>query len=198
MSDRRCGRRFDRAFYSPHVMKVKYQLVYNLPIPFMPVFDIPMTILAVGSVALLATIISILVCKNVVRENPAACMRPMVPKDNIFLHLSKKRDTRTKTECGKIIIYPQEKGKPRKFVSEKEGQKRRDFVLKNGGSEYRHQTHSRGDDSHRNHRMCGALMCALGIGDTIDHSLQTEFYGQFTYDIATPYISEDFSEKWTN
>ena len=38
-------------------------------------------------------------------------------------------------------------------------------------------------------------MCALGIGGTIDHSLQTEFYGQFTYDIATPYISEDFSEK---
>ena len=183
-------------FIVPNVMKVKYQLVYNLPIPFMPVFDIPMTILAVGSVALLATIISILVCKNVVRENPAACMRPMVPKDNIFLHLSKKRDTRTKTECGKNNNLSSGKKENRENSSpKKKGRNDGILSLKMAAGNIAIKPIRAAMTVIGITGCVALLMCALGIGDTIDHSLQTEFYGQFTYDIATPYISEDFSEK---
>lgn len=182
-------------FIVPNVMKVKYQLVYNLPIPFMPVFDIPMTILAVGSVALLATIISILVCKNVVRENPAACMRPMVPKDNIFLHLSKKRDTRTKAESGKNNSVIEKKDACESPSPKKKGRNDGILSLKMAARNIAIKPVRAAMTVIGITGCVALLMCALGIGDTINHSLQTEFYGQFTYDIATPYISEDFSEK---
>lgn len=182
-------------FIVPNVMKVKYQLVYNLPIPFMPVFDIPMTILAVGSVALLATIISILVCKNVVRENPAACMRPMVPKDNIFLHLSKKRDTRTKAESRKNNSATEKKEIRESSSPKKKGKNDGILSLKMAARNIAIKPVRAAMTVIGITGCVALLMCALGIGDTIDHSLQTEFYGQFTYDIATPYISEDFSEK---
>lgn len=56
-------------FIVPNVMKVKYQLVYNLSIPVIPAFDV-WHCFAGRTVALLAAVISVLVCRNVVQGKP--------------------------------------------------------------------------------------------------------------------------------
>ena len=172
-------------FIVPNVMKVKYQLVYNLSIPAIPAFDVLGTVFAVGTVALLAAVISVLVCRNVVKESPASCMRPAVPKDNLFLRLGKRRDVKEKAP-----ERVREKGRV-SFKGRKDGALSFKMAVRNIAIKpVRALMTVIGITG------CVALlMCAFGIGDTVNNSLETEFYKQFTYDISTPYNTSGFTKK---
>lgn len=162
-------------FIVPNVMKVKYRLVYGVPFPALPSFDIFGSLFAVASVTVLAAVISILVCRSVVRESPAECMRPVVPKDNLFLKPGKRR---------KEVKKEKKKRANDEFLSLKMAV--RNIAIK----PVRALMTAIGIMG------CVALlMCAFGIGDTVDNSLRTELYKQFTYDISTSYVSADFGEK---
>jgi len=70
----------------PHVMSIKYQLIYNLPnIPV--IYSLPMTLLTILGFGILSSVISIVVCHDVIKENPAKCMRPKVPQNKLLIRL---------------------------------------------------------------------------------------------------------------
>ena len=178
-------------FIVPNVMKVKYQLVYSLPFPALPSFDILGSLLSVGLVALLAALISVLVCRGVVRESPAECMRPVVPKDNFFLKLSKRRDKGRARPSPEVPDRAEASNPERR----KKGGKDHVLSLKMAARNIAIKP-VRALMTIIGITGCVALlMCAFGIGDTVDNSLRTELYKQFTYDISTPYSSENFEKE---
>lgn len=172
-------------FIVPTVMKVKYQLVYNIPFPAFPSFDVVGSVLAVAVVSLLAAAISVAVCRGVVKEKPAECMRPAAPKDNLFLRVSRKREERAEKKETAGRRAPRSGGGKRALSLKMAA---RNIAVK----PVRALMTVIGITG------CVALLvCAFGIGDTVDNSLKTELYKQFTYDVSTPYTAaeSDFREK---
>ncbi|MFR1984102.1 MAG: ABC transporter permease [Christensenellaceae bacterium] len=155
--------------------------MYNLSIPAIPAFDVLGTVFAVGTVALLAAVISVLVCETS-SGKPASCMRPAVPKDNLFLRLGKRRDVKKSAGAR---------------------QKREGFLQgrKDGALSFKMAVRNIRSSPCALMTVIGItgcvalLMCAFGIGDTVNNSLETEFYKQFTYDISTPYNTSGFTKK---
>ncbi len=185
-------------FIVPTVMKVKYQLVYNLAFPAFPSFDLLGSILAVAVVSALAAVISVLVCKGVVREKPAECMRPAVPKDNLFLRLSKRRKL-SKRQARKVRkVAVGEVAAASAVGKNASGTRKRKSAVLSLKMAARNVAIKpvRALMTVIGITGCVALlMCAFGIGDTVDNSLRTELYKQFTYDVSTPYTSDDFEER---
>lgn len=112
-------------------------------------------------------------------------MRPAVPKDNLFLRLGKRRDVKEKAP-----ERVKEKGRV-SFKGRKDGALSFKMAVRNIAIKpVRALMTVIGITG------CVALlMCAFGIGDTVNNSLETEFYKQFTYDISTPYNTSGFTKK---
>ncbi len=147
----------------PNVMKIKYNLVYSLPVSEGIVFSFLWSSLAILVICSLASLIGFMICYKVIKEKPAQCMRPIPPKDNIFLK-SRKKEKKTnqrklplKMGIRNIIVKPS-----RAFMT----------IIGVTG--------------------CVALLvCSFGIGDTIDASIELELGGQFFYDISTTYYEDE-------
>ncbi len=146
----------------PNIMLIKYTLVYSMPPISGIVFSILWSAVAVFGVCLLAASIGMLVCRSVIREKPAECMRPQQPKENPLLNLTagKSNARRSRnlpfTMAARNIII-----KPTRALMTIAG------VMG-----------------------CVALLvCSFGIGDTINNSVDLELGGQFKYDISTSYTA---------
>ena len=64
----------------PDVMGIKYELIYNLP-QASTEYSLLWSILAVLAVGLMSTGISLLISMEVLKENPAQCMRPKINRN---------------------------------------------------------------------------------------------------------------------
>ncbi|HRX92023.1 MAG TPA: ABC transporter permease, partial [Candidatus Izemoplasmatales bacterium] len=71
----------------PHVMEVKYELVYNLPAYDGVIYSILWSFAAILAVGLLSASLSFLICRDVLKETPAQCMRPKAPKNMMMIRL---------------------------------------------------------------------------------------------------------------
>ncbi len=67
----------------PNVMGIKYELIYNLPEATVQ-YSVLWSVAAVVGFGFLSTLISVLICREVLAENPAQCMRPKVPKNKLL------------------------------------------------------------------------------------------------------------------
>lgn len=70
----------------PNVMGIKYEIIYNLP-QVETQYSILWSLIAILALGLLSSTISLLICKEVLSENPAQCMRPKVPKNKLLERL---------------------------------------------------------------------------------------------------------------
>lgn len=70
----------------PHVMSVKYALLYNLPTVEV-IYEWNITLASFIGFGILSSLISIYSCHDVLRERPAECMRPKVPSLHVAMRL---------------------------------------------------------------------------------------------------------------
>lgn len=144
----------------PNVLMIKYSLVYSIP-PFSGIIFSPVwSIVAILTVCLMAAIIGFAVCYKTIKEKPAECMRPVPPKENFILNKT----------CGKNVMN-RPRNIPLKTAS-------RNIIIKP----------SRAMMTVIGVAGCVALLvCSLGIGDTINNSVNFELGVQFSYDIYSPF-----------
>ena len=144
----------------PNVLLIKYSLVYSLPAGWQIVFSPLWSVAAVLAVCLLALLIGAGVCRGVVKEKAAACMRPAPIRAVSFKKENKaeskfnnKRSLPLRMAVRNIAI------KPSRAVMTVVG------VMG-----------------------CTALLvCSFGIGDTVNNAVDLEMGGQFNYGVSTTY-----------
>lgn len=93
----------------PKVMMIKYNLVYSFPSLGKTEFSFTWSLIATMIVSLLALGIGILASRNIIKENPASCMRPLVPKDNFIVKKtvdSNQKYLSVKMAFRNIVIKP--------------------------------------------------------------------------------------------
>lgn len=151
-------------FIVPNVLLIKYNLVYSIPPHSGIVFSLFWSVFAVLAVCLMAAVIGFLVCYKSCREKPAACMRPLPPKDNFLLKKTSggidgtSRSISFKMATRNIILQPS-----RALMT----------IIGIMG--------------------CVALLtCSFGIGDTVENSIDLELGRQFTYDVSTTFTQSAY------
>ena len=149
----------------PNVLLIKYNLVYSLPAGWNIVFSPLWSAAAVLTVCLLALLIGVAVCRGVVKEKAAQCMRPAQPKNNIILKRKDDAESRFKGHKGNLPLRMALRNiaiKPSRAIMTVAG------VMG-----------------------CTALLvCSFGIGDTVNNGVDLELGGQFKYDISTAYTAQ--------
>ena len=147
----------------PNTLFIKYNIVYTLPARAAIVFSPLWSIVAVLTVCILAVIIGLIVSYKTVKEKPASSMRPLPPKDSFIL----RKSTKNLNSSKQWTI-------PVKTAS-------RNIILKP----------ARAIMTIIGVMGCVALLvCSLGIGDTVDNSINLELGGQFKWDIRTGYTQD--------
>ncbi|MCD8201707.1 MAG: FtsX-like permease family protein [Clostridia bacterium] len=190
-------------FVIPSVMKFKYEMVYGLTFPALPSFHVWGTILAVIVIAALAAAISIAVCMNVARQSPAESMRPVPPEGRRRKKTAKEEEASsvpayvTAESLQSVVTLASEKPQSGDAKKKKEkGFSGGNFLSVKMASRNILIKPVRALVTVIGITGCVALcVCAFGIGDTVDRSIDLELGEQFTYDITTSYTNENFVEK---
>lgn len=182
-------------FVIPAVMKYKYIMVYGLTFPALPSIHVWGSILAIVVIAALAAAISVAVCMSVAREAPAESMRPIPPEGR-----KRRKDRREENPAPEMAamalasdtVLDCETPAPKKEKGISGGR----FLPMKMASRNILIKPVRALVTVIGITGCVALcVCAFGIGDTVDNSIDLELGGQFTYDISTSYTDADFVEK---
>lgn len=151
----------------PNVVGIKYSLVYTIPPLAGNVFSLLWSAVAIFTVCFIALLIGLLVCKSVIKEKPAECMRPAIPKSSF---LSRKNISKADVEsAAEKTEETFRKGTlPLKMAL-------RNILIKP----------SRAVMTVVGVMGCTALLvCGFGIGDTMNRTVDLELGEQFSYDIV--------------
>lgn len=149
----------------PNALNIKYGLIYSLPPSSGIVFSAFWSLIAISFVTVLAIVIGFIVCKSVIREKPAECMRPAVPKDSMLMKLTTLNLSKNKSAKNKKGNLPLKMAI--RNITVKPTRALMTIVGIVG---------------------CVALLvCSFGIGDTVNNSVDLELGRQFYYDINTTY-----------